>query len=102
MDLANLAQFDQEMFFKLFGFYLKDSRMKLNRSVDDVAQLSQMLSPDDIVLIEAGLKNISQAEFNVLCETLTLDSAEIFNLAKITQVQYLINVLKETNIHASL
>lgn len=97
MNLSNLMQFDQEQFLKLFGVYLRDCRKNRGLSVEQFAKILKMLSPDEVIQLEMGLKTLSEVEFNLLCDSLNLDKKEIINIAKITQVQYLFSMQKEIN-----
>lgn len=96
MDLENLTQFDKRKFKELFGLRIQEIRTSLNwTSAELAAHLN--IPETDIPLIEAGNKTLSQDAFDYLREALTIDEKDILNIAKITQVQMLMEVYRELN-----
>ena len=98
MNLENLTQFDKRRFKKLLGLYVHDTRVKLQWSIEHLAGLLEM-APAEIRKIEAGQKSLNQSEFESLSYVMALDSTELNNIAKITQVQNLMSVYKEISEH---
>ena len=94
MILESLNQFNRRQFKRYFGLYMKRQRAELNFTAEYVAYLAD-IEVQDLKSIESGKKSMSQTEFDSICKYLYLDSVEIRNICKITQVQNLMNVLKE-------
>lgn len=81
----------------MFGNYVKLRRNLLNKSLHEMAESLGLQDFRQLKLIEAGQKKISQEEFELLCHCLDLDPYELANIAKITQVQEILNFYKEVD-----
>jgi len=96
MNLENLSQYNSNRFLKLLGLYIQQRRRELNLSSQEAAAKSH-LSHDVFEQIELGLYQLSEDELFMLADRLYLSESEVLNLAKITQVQEIIEVTKELN-----
>jgi ribosome-binding protein aMBF1 (putative translation factor) len=96
MDLENLTQYDKPKFKEMFGLYVQETRNAMKWSEQELAKHLN-LPVSDIGLIEAGQKTLSQDSFDYLRLSLNLDENEILNIARITQVQMLLEVYREIN-----
>lgn len=96
MDVDNLSQFNSNEFFRLLGFYVLRCRTVLKLSIEQLANETQ-ISPLTIEQIEIGRHRLANNELRRLITALSLDESEILNIAKITQVQSIIDVSRELN-----
>lgn len=94
MDLENLNQYNKRLFKKFFGIYVKERRTQLKLSLEQLCQYVGM-NIKSLKAVEAGQKQISQQDFDLICYHLSLDPQELVNIGKITQVQNILNVYKE-------
>lgn len=94
MDLEKLVQFNKREFYRLFGNYIKHQRQTLALDFRHVSSLTG-LPEQDLKLIECGKKKLSQAHLLALKGSLQLDDAELINLTRITQIDYILSVSKE-------
>lgn len=99
MELENLNQFDEALFNKYFGTYIKEQRLKLGCSYDELSDKIFTMDPQSIELIESGNRFITKHEFDSLCTSLELDPQVLINIGRLTQVRSLIDVYMETNEH---
>jgi len=99
VNIENLCQFNPTRFLKLFGLYVRQSRLNCNLTLEELALNTGFISPLLLAEIELGRYAINNAELSKLIEALFLNDSEILNLAKITQVQNLLEVSKELNEH---
>ncbi|MFZ3228955.1 MAG: helix-turn-helix transcriptional regulator [Pseudobdellovibrio sp.] len=94
MELETLGQFNKRLFKKFLGVYINKRRLQLNLSIEKVSELV-CLSVKDIKSIESGIRALTQKQFELFCYLLKLDSAELNNMCKITQVNHIMGVYRE-------
>lgn len=95
--LENFSQFNADLFYKLFGNYVRQKRSSLNLSFEDLSAKIYEFSSEDLKLIEAGSKTLTENQFNLLTEELKLDPSEVLNISRITQVQQIMELSREIN-----
>jgi len=98
MDLENLSQFNKRLFKKFLGIYVRERRQQLNLSIQQAAIFTGM-TEKDVKLIESGQLKLTQEIFDRLRSSLELDSSELADLGKLTQVKHIMNVYKEIDEH---
>jgi len=99
VNINNLSQFNPPEFFKLLGLYIKLRRTELNLSLGELSSKVEKLTSDQLAQIESGSLRISDEELAVLNQYLCLDSGELLNIAKITQVKKIMEINREINEH---
>jgi transcriptional regulator with XRE-family HTH domain len=97
MDLENLNQFNKKLFKKFFGIYIKEKRIELDLTHEKLAEMMGDLDVKSIKSIETGQKAISQKDLDLFCYYLQLDQQELINIGRITQVQNILDFVKETD-----
>jgi len=97
VNISNLNQFNPPKFFKLLGHYIKRRRTDLNLSLDDLSFKVKTLTSTQLSQIESGSLPISDEEFYLLDQYLFLEPEELLNIAKITQVQKIMEINREIN-----
>lgn len=93
VDLNHLASFDKIAFRRYLGNFIYQKRTELGLTQQQLAEIVK-ISNQDMILIEKGKKNLSQENFDNLCEYLELDSETILNMSRITHVQYLMDFFR--------
>ena len=99
MEIDNLCQFNSKHFFQLFGLYVQSVRESFQITHQQLAANSCNFTDLDLKKIEAGEYILQNEELRILIDQLLLDETEILNLAKITQVQSIIELNREINEH---
>jgi hypothetical protein len=99
VNIDNLSQYNSSQFLKLFGLYIEQRRLSFNLSVEDLVLNTPFLSSEALKEIEAGTHPLSDEQLAAIIEILNLDESDLLNLAKITQVQSLVEISKELNEH---
>lgn len=97
MNIENLNQFNKRLFNKYFGNYIKERRLQLGYSIEDLLKKNPTLNREAIKLIESGRRPVSQIEFDLLVDILALDQQELTNIVKLTQINKLLNIYMEIN-----
>lgn len=95
MNLENLTQFNKKHFKKFLGLYIKERRVFLDLTENQVSEWMGFSSSKTLRSIESGQKNLSQSEFDHLCYILDLNQTELLSLGKITQVQNILDLYRE-------
>lgn len=95
MDLQNLTQFDEPLFYKYFGKYFNDCRENLGLTLDELSEKLVMIDTEKLKLIEQGEYFFSQAEFDCLCADLGLVPDKLLKIGRLTQVNYLLELYSE-------
>lgn len=72
----------------LLGLYIKRKRTEVSLSISDVAA-HLLLSPNAYRLIEGGRSKISDEQFQLLIQFLSLDMEEIVEIRRISGVMYI-------------
>jgi len=98
MDIKNLTQFNKRAFKKMLGVYIRETRIGLGWSAEQACE-KLALSATEIQQIESGQKTLTQSSFDYIRLALNLSDKEIYNIAKITQAQHLMDVYKELDEH---
>jgi len=98
MDLENLSQFNKRLFKKFLGIYVRERRQQLDLSIQQVAAFTG-ITEKDMKLVESGQLKLTQEIFDRLRSSLELDSSELADLGKLTQVKHIMNVYKEIDEH---
>ncbi len=96
MNIENLCQFNSNLFLKMLGNYIQLCRNGLRLSIHEVS-VKTHLSTEKLEQIEKGQYLLNDAELMTIIDRLSLDQSEIMNMAKITQVQEIIQVTRELN-----
>ena len=76
----------------MLGIFLKSNRAKQNVSIEELSKKSS-ISTSDLKLIESGVKNLSQEEFDMLRVQMNISGQELIEISKVSQVHYLSNLL---------
>lgn len=93
MLISNLAVFDIKLFRKMFGLLVRQYRLKNHLTFTELATTLN-LTEKKIQQIELGKHKLSQDQFELICEVANLDKEKIFNIYKITHVDYLMKVYR--------
>ncbi|MCC2678593.1 MAG: hypothetical protein K0R29_1169 [Pseudobdellovibrio sp.] len=96
MNIENLSQYNSSRFLKLLGLYIQQRRQELKLTAQEAANKSQ-LNLVTFEKIESGQHQLTDNELVMLADRLYLSELEILNLAKITQVQEIIEMTRELN-----
>ena len=96
MTLENLTQYDKPKFKELLGLYVKETRQSLKWTEQELAAHLN-LPTCDILQIEAGKKTLTQDAFDYLRLSLNLNENDLSDIARITQVQMLMEFYREIN-----
>jgi hypothetical protein len=94
MNLEALNQFNKREFNRLFGLYVKRQKQALDISSEQLSSLTG-LPLKEIKLIESGRRRLSQSHFEIVVLALQMDPDEILSLSKITQVENILDFLRE-------
>ena len=95
--LKSLNQFDKRLFNKFFGNYVKNSRLQVGYSLEQLSQKIQSIDVKNLKLIECGRARLDQDDLDLLCIHLQLDHQELLNIARMIQVQSLLGIYEEIN-----
>jgi hypothetical protein len=96
MNIENLCQYNSGQFLKLLGLYIQQRRCEMSLTVTEAALIVQM-SEQELRQIELGQHDLNDDQLLTLTDRLYLAESEILNLARITQVQEIIQVTRELN-----
>ena len=99
MNVENLTQYNSIQFLRLFGLYVKKQRILFDLTLEELSAITNVLATDTLSQIEDGLYLFTELEFQTLVEQLKMEEIEILNLAKITQVQSIMELSREINEH---
>jgi cyanate lyase len=97
VNIENLSQYNPPQFLKLFGLYVQERRREFKLTLENLSASTGFVPVFSLEQIESGTHALTNEELSVLIETLSLDVTDIYNLAKITQVQSLVEVSRELN-----
>jgi transcriptional regulator with XRE-family HTH domain len=100
MNLDSLNFYDKKQFRRLLGIYVREQR--LSRRISQKT-LSDRIGVHSSVIanIENGTRKLTQELFADLIEALSLDEAKIFDLSKITEAQYLLEIYRLNDVETA-
>lgn len=95
MDLQKLTQYNEKLFFKYLGHYIAQKRQQFKLSLSELFENNELFDAYKLKSIESGELMLSQIEFDDIVDFFELDPSELLNIAKLTQVNYILELHSE-------
>lgn len=96
MNLENLTQYNADHFYEMLGHLINLRRTELTLSLESFSE-STGLGVKKLELIEKGQQILHDEELLLIAGILKLDETDLLKIAKITQVQKIMEITRELN-----
>lgn len=96
MNLAKLEQFNKHQFRKMLGLYAAEQRLKSSSNTFFQKINKNALNPNILESFESGNLGLDQSLFQTLVDLYQLNQEEILNISRLTQVEFIFDVFRES------
>ncbi len=100
MNLNSLDYYDKKQFRRLLGVYVKEQRLARGISQKTLSKRIKV-TPSVVGSIENGTRKLTQELLSDLVDVLTLEDSKIFDISKITEAQYLLELYRISDVETS-
>lgn len=96
MNLENLTQYNADQFFRMLGNLIQQRRNELKLSIEGISEATG-LTIKLLEQLESGSPSLQEEQLRRLLILLSVHETDLLKIAKITQVQNIMDVTRELN-----